>query len=570
MFREYESSNVKFDSHETSNINQLLLRSSTEWSSTYTIKILRNFPFEFIAKSMQYYLNSWNASFNYLYSDYDPSLGVFEIEPEVDVVLIWLDFRMYYKMQPKSFITWLRSRIIAVQACTEKPILINNWFENLDEEIYIGGLSEELLWTRESNFLLQETLQSMFGVFLVDLSLQSVSKEKNLYDLRNDKMTSFPLNSYGTRLLAKYLGLNLFPALLASKIKVLVLDLDDTLYKGTLGEEGTNKLTLSNGHETLQRLLIKLKNNGLILAVCSRNDEADVNALFREREDFPIRIDDFSVVLANWEDKSKNILQIATSVNVDHTAILFVDDNPVELMKVKDKLPGIHVLLADSDGLETKKRLINYPGIYSIQKDELGVKRSEDIKANQVRKIMEETSVNLNEYLKNLNMSIDIYENKVIHSKRFYELSNKTNQFNLTLRRFEIAAVEKLFSADDHIVFTIGLKDCLTDSGIIGTLAASLQKNTATLIEFLISCRAVGREIENVVLYHFIKELHKRRIDNVCFQYQNGPRNQPAIKWLENISGSKKYKNTKELLSVLEPLVLRHPAEVNYYGRDEK
>lgn len=255
----------------------------------YHIHVLRTFPFEFIAQSLKSYLNLWNASFTYRYSDYDPSLTKFEIGLGTSLVMVWLDYRLYMNMRPKDFSVWIQGRLHLIQQQTDKPIVINNWIENLDAETYAGGNSPSLTWVRESNYLLQETVQGLHGVHLADLSLCSARPQESIYDYRNDRLVGYPFNAYGTELLAQYFGLQLLPVLLAGRLKALILDLDNTLYQGTLAEDGLDKVLLTEGHQILQRLLLNLKQSGLILALCSQNQESDVMALLEQRDDFPLK-----------------------------------------------------------------------------------------------------------------------------------------------------------------------------------------------------------------------------------------------------------------------------------------
>jgi FkbH-like protein len=534
----------------------------------YHISVLRTFPFEFIAHSLQSYINSWNASFTYQYSDYDPSLNKFEISQETSLVMIWLDCRLYMSMRPKDYSAWVKGRLDSLQQQTDKPIVINNWIEYLDAETYAGGHSQAVTWVRESNYLLQETVQCMHGVHLADLSLCSARFKERIYDYRNDQVVGYPFTAYGTELLAQYLGLQILPVLLKGRLKALILDLDNTLYKGTLAEDGIDEIVLTEGHQTLQRLLLNLKHSGLILAVCSRNQENDVMDLLERRHDFPLKKEDFSVIIANWEEKSDNIALIAERIYVDFSAMLFVDDNPVELFKVKDKLPAIHVLLADGDGHNTKNKLIRYPGIFAVENDELGAKRSEDIKANQIRQRLKEQARSPFEYVKGLDMILVMHENKRSHISRFHELSQKTNQFNVSLRRTESTAAEKMFSSDKHVVLTVELQDRLADSGIIGAVAVSLNGQKAHLLEFMISCRALGRELENIIFYHLILILLERGVLELTVERMSGPRNQPALQWLEGIYGNQEHMELTELCKLLEPKAKGYPAEVKMYGRD--
>src|SRR5690606_2755283 len=145
-----------------------------------------------------------------------------------------------------------------------------------------------------------------------------------------------------------------------------------------LGEDGSARVQLSEGHMALQKLLLKLKRSGILLTICSRNEEDDVRALFAERIDFPLRLSDFAAVRANWLPKSDNLLDLAKQLNIDPSAFLFVDDNPSELLQMAAAWPDIRLLRADKDGSETAAKLSHCPGLYQLHQDREAEVRTTD------------------------------------------------------------------------------------------------------------------------------------------------------------------------------------------------
>lgn len=214
-----------------------------------------------------------------------------------------------------------------------------------------------------------ETLKSEFNSLeIIDVNLFASKIGMNSYDRRNEEVSNYPLSNQLTLQLSRHIALNLIPAMLEPKLKAIVLDLDNTLYSGVLGEDGIENIILTEEHKQLQQVLKKMKENGILLAISSKNNEQDVIQMFETRKDFLLQKDDFTFIEANWHSKAENIQMMVNKFNFDSSAMLFIDDNPAEIAHVKEQVPSIHTLMADVTGKETVHRLLNYPYLYSRKK----------------------------------------------------------------------------------------------------------------------------------------------------------------------------------------------------------
>lgn len=300
-----------------------------------------------------------------------------------------------------------------------------------------------------------------------------------------------------------------------------------------------------------------------MLTLCSRNEEEDVKALFDARTDFPLRWDDFAAVRANWQTKAENLNRLSQILNIDPSAFLFVDDNPAELVKMAAELPEVRLLRAKRNGEETMLGLCHFPGLYQLHRDDIAVSRTTDIQANQAREKIRQTASDYHSYLDSLNMVITIYENEASHVKRLYDLSHKTNQFNLALRRMTENEANDVMDASKYVTITVGLSDILSDSGIIGTFVCRLDGEQAHLIETLFSCRALGRDIETVAFAWILEKLMDRGVQRIHIEMSQGPRNAPALDWIKRfVEGSPEQLPLRDLYARVKAACGNHPARV--------
>lgn len=545
--------------------NDLTLRTVLKNSKTnieadfFKISVIRTLPFEYLSKSITPFFTYLDKEVDFTYTDYDVTLSNFFKNDNVNMYIFWMDWRLYMaKMDPKPLLEWLKSRLAEIDL--NKPILINNWptFWELDEKQYSANASK-LGWIYEFNHLLENLKSEFSNLEIIDLNLLASQIGMGSYDGRNDEVSNYPLSNQLTLQTARYIALNLIPAMIAPKLKAIVVDLDNTLYSGVLGEDGIEGIILTEEHKQLHKVLKRMKENGILLAISSKNNEQDVIQMFEARKDFPLQNGDFTFIEANWNSKAENIQIIAQKFNFDLSAMLFIDDNPAEITHVKEQVPSIHTLMADATGKETVHRLLNYPYLYSRKKDNSADLRQKDILANQKRVELASKAGDNNSYLASLQMKINIFEGETQHLQRIYELGQKTNQFNLALQRFSEGEVQKKAKDSAYKMYTVTLSDMLNDSGIIGTFIVRIDEELATFEEILFSCRALGRKVEDASLYLILNELINKGIRQVKFVSVEGPRNTPALDWLNNIYTSP---IIADIIAALKEKLIDYPAEV--------
>lgn len=309
--------------------------------------------------------------------------------------------------------------------------------------------------------------------------------------------------------------------------KVLVLDLDNTLWAGVVGEDGPHGIKvgpptpIGEAHAALQRYALELKNRGVLLAVCSKNNDADSREPFRSTLGMVLKEDDFALFIANWEEKPANLRQIAQQLNLGTDSLVFVDDNPLERAKVRREMPEVAVvdLPADPAGYVGAIDRRGYFEALALSEEDLA--RNEAYKANASRYSLKAEAGDVEGFLRRLDMRMHHGPfNGAVHD-RVVQLLNKTNQFNVTTRRHGPAEVAAFRANPAVWTQYFRLVDCFGDNGIIGLMLAR-PAEAADIWEIdtlLMSCRVLGRQAEEFMMATLLAAAKERGIARVRGRY---------------------------------------------------
>ena len=286
--------------------------------------------------------------------------------------------------------------------------------------------------------------------------------------------------------------------------KCLILDLDNTLWGGILGEDGVDGIKIGgdypgNAYSYWQRSLLQLAHNGVILAICSKNNENDVEEAWANNPHLILKREHFSAVRINWQDKATNITAIAEELNIGLDSMVFVDDNPGERELVKQLLPQVEVPdFPDKPYLLMpffKSLVEKYFRIYAVTDEDRA--KTAQYQANALRNAEQSRFSDLEGYLYSLDMRLDISPADEHNLPRIAQMTQKTNQFNLTTRRYSETDVQQRLDAGWHI-FCMNVSDRFGDSGITGTVFLEpIDDITVNIDTLLLSCRILGKGIED-------------------------------------------------------------------------
>ena len=334
-------------------------------------------------------------------------------------------------------------------------------------------------------------------------------------------------------LLAKHTAAVIAADLGLSK-KCLVLDLDNTLWGGVIAEDGLNGIRLGNGADgeafvAFQEYIIKLKNKGIILTVCSKNNYADAIEPFGKHPEMRLKLDHFAMFVANWEPKPDNLRKIAHTLGIGLDSLVFVDDNPAERAVVRQLVPEVAVIKLPAGPSDYLRTLAQYLMFETSSYTEEDAKRTDQYRARAQGIALEQKSGSLEEFYRDLQMEAIVAPFDELHVPRIAQLIGKTNQFNVTTRRYSQSQVEA-FMNDPHCVHVfLRLRDRFTDHGLVSLLIARRQGDMLDIDTWLMSCRVIGRTVEAALLAHLCEQAALLGCTTIQGTYIPTPKNAMAM-----------------------------------------
>lgn len=285
--------------------------------------------------------------------------------------------------------------------------------------------------------------------------------------------------------------------------KCLVVDLDNTLWGGVIGEDGLDGIVIGQGsalgeaYLALQHYIRDLSQRGIILAVCSKNDEANALEAFEKHPEMVLRPSDIACFKANWHDKASNLRAIAAELNIGLDAMVFLDDSAFERSLIRQELPMVAVPEVSDEPTDMLKALSDSGYFESVALTDDDRARSKNYQSNAERETLKSSSTDLEGYLKGLEMKLICTPFDQLGLQRSVQLINKTNQFNLTTRRYTTDEAAAVINDPKAFGLQLRLLDRFGDNGTIGIIIARIQNNTDLHIDtWLMSCRVLGRQVE--------------------------------------------------------------------------
>ncbi len=312
--------------------------------------------------------------------------------------------------------------------------------------------------------------------------------------------------------------------------KCLVLDLDNTCWGGVIGDDGLSGISIgsetaiSETYTQFQKYVKELKDRGIILSVCSKNDFKNAKEGF-EHPDTILKFDDFTSFKANWEPKHHNIVEIAKEINIGIDSLVFIDDNPVEREIVSSQVKSVSVPNVGNNVIDFIDYIDKeaYFEIISLSNDDIN--RNKYYEDNKKRVEEESNFKSYDDFLISLNMSAEINDFNTIYLERITQLTNKTNQFNLTTKRYTSAEMEEVLLNDSFIKIYGKLTDKFGDNGLIAISIASIIDNIAHIDLWLMSCRVLKRDMEFAMLDELVKRCKERNINEIRGYYYKSNKN---------------------------------------------
>jgi FkbH-like protein len=400
-------------------------------------------------------------------------------------------------------------------------------------------------------------------LFLIPLDiLFGAEGYKRCTDSRNFFLSRTRLSQNGIKLLAFSIN-NLLSRINKPAAKMLVLDCDNTLWGGVIGENGIGGIQigqdgLGSAFSSFQMGIKQLAKNGLLLAISSKNEESDVMNVFENHSSMVLKKEEVIISKIDWRDKSIHIQEISKEVGIGLDSIVFWDDNPLEREKVKHSLPSVIVIDPPEEVVDWYDLLRETPHFAPFVYSNEDLEKYEKYKAKSAFNDESRLFGDYSDFLINTSMEPSIIEVTDATIGRAVQLTQKTNQLNLRLKRYDEYTLSSFLQKEDSVGFLVHLKDKFGDHGIIALVIAysSEKSKIAFLDTFLMSCRVLGRNLEGWIFEQLRLRLMKNGFENLEAEYIYGERNSPAKALLPNyqfiFSGSQLLDNNKSEKYIVE------------------
>ena len=455
---------------------------------------------------------------------------------------IYYSIESYNKVQLEELINYKKAEIdLVINNLKKTPLVLFNEFNSSP---FTNSNSENLKY----DFLMRELNGYLRSQLTSNIKLININK----VFIKNSIVSSIDLryfysskSLYTTSFYKSYTDL-IKPIVLSVKgksKKALIFDCDNTLWNGILGEDGFKNIEMSIDSKKgiyfneVQKIAISLNQKGVLLGLCSKNNEIDVQNVIDEHPDFQIKNKNIIIKKINWVDKATNIREIAEELNIGLDSVVFVDDSPFEVGYVKSELPEVTVI-------KVPKILSDYPKtinevsqlFYNVSFSKEDGKKTEMYQQNIKRKSLEKKFKNIDDFLSSLNIKVEVTEDDLLNISRISQLTQKTNQFNLTTKRYTENEVQGFMSSDEYLVCSFTVSDKFGDNGITGLSIVKINDNEAYIDTFLMSCRIIGRKIEFSFFNLLINELESRGINRIKASYIESQKNSQVKSFYSNFN----------------------------------
>lgn len=365
------------------------------------------------------------------------------------------------------------------------------------------------------NRKLSEFAGTKANLFIVDyVSLVTYHGYKNFSDNRLAYLARMNFDKNALDLLAG-LYINYIKAIKGIIRKCIVVDIDNTLWGGIIGEDGIEGIKLGEdgigrAYRDFQRELLNLTSKGIILAINSKNNYKDVKEVFKKHPYMVLKEKDFAAIRINWQDKMTNMNEIVEELNIGLNSLVFIDDNPIERELIKKELPSVFVPDMPTEPCYLRNWLLEISNsvFNKISLTEEDIKRTKIYKVQVKRERLKKTAISMDDFYKSLEMRVIIKENDTLMISRIAQLTQKTNQFNLTTRRYTESDIKNFMNESAYKIYSAELIDKFGTNGIVILMILKKHdKDNWHIDAFLQSCRVIGRTLEDTLLWYVVQKM---------------------------------------------------------------
>lgn len=458
-----------------------------------------------------------------------------------DTVWIHIDGPEISQSNPQKHLDFFLEVLDAAESLCHRKSSVNVIVSNLAPSTYSVCTQQKDFYSRVQSHLANVRMRLIslsnsntgFHIFDFEKLVQEYGR-KSLDDPRYWYLGRIRYSLFGFETLSQEFH-RLHNAITGNAKKVLIVDLDNTLWQGVLGEEGPNGITLSEdgigkAYRDFQQLISATKENGVMLAICSKNNIEDVKDVFIKNSMMVLAWDDFVDHRINWLPKAKNLEEMASTLNLAPDSFVFIDDSQVERDSVRKLLPDITVPEMPDDPANIPSWFVKE--VVNQYFNRTSVTAEDNNKSDQYRRQQQREThrkaMSLDDYLHSLHIRHTIHRNPENQIQRIAQLTQKTNQFNVTTKRYSDSDIRGFIESESTEVFTLEYEDKFGKEGIVGVIIAVTQEDTATIDTFLLSCRVIGRQVEHRFLRDVAATLKLQGITTIIGEYVETPKNVPV------------------------------------------
>jgi FkbH-like protein len=425
--------------------------------------------------------------------------------------------------------------ILQSQEGTNAQISVMNFSEPANSPLSMADKGEVLgqaAVVLMANKALAANLADAANIQIVDFAtIAATFGRANITDQKYWHLGRIPFS----RNFSLYLAQKLVGTMLAISqrgARLIISDLDNTLWKGVIGEDGVESIGIGtdfpgNAFRDFQIALKALGQRGIALAICSKNTEETALSAFSQRPEMVLKEDDFVAKRINWKDKARNIREIADEMALGLGSICFIDDDPHERALVRQQLPEVFVPSLPEDPSLRANALLSLPCLELLQITNEDFRRTEQYKARAAVVTAKRAATSLEDFYRDLSMTLSFESMGTKNQARMLQLVAKTNQFNTTSRRYTIDELRKFIDQGAHVL-AIGLTDRYSEREIIGVIIVLYETDRAVIDLFLLSCRVLGRSVESGILGWIADKARTRGVGFIDGLIVETKRNQPA------------------------------------------
>ena len=511
----------------------------------YNISIISNITVNNFANIIKYYLRKRGLDPSMVVGGYDNVIQDSYNQAHADLIIVHIDMIKLFENAGVFVedIPDLSIKQIVESTCSDLAILINNLKHApavLFSSFTASGIYSDPLAVSKTKHVSQKLNEYLSGIestniYLMDVNdiISIVGRAKSM----DYRMYYLSKNLYTIQFWKEYV-LKVSPLIFrlsGIQKKVLIFDCDNTLWGGILGEDGFDNIQLgAHSHigqifNQVQKIAVWLGNSGVILGICSKNNQRDVEEVLTGHEDMILRQKSLSIMKVNWTDKVSNIREIAEELNVGLDSIVFVDDSDFEINLVKEQLPTVETFQVPKNIHEYPAQLLDMIGRnYFLGKGSEGTNKAEQYQSQARRNEEKKKHVSLDDYISSLGINLVFNDNDVTQVERISELTQKTNQFNTTTRRYTVNQIIAFMNDPDYDVTSIAVSDKYGDSGLTAVYIVKKYEQSVYVDTFIMSCRIMGRNIEKVILDSLVEKYRKVGFKDINTTFIPTKKNAPS------------------------------------------